>query len=95
MIGISIKGDNMIKDQKSYATNQTKHMDRKHWWKRSTIVGDIQYINTRDNSADGGYMTKTLGTIMHNEHVYRATMGLYGSPHKFGRYKNSHEERIE
>ena len=28
---------------------------------------------------------------MHNEHVYRA-MGLYDSLHKFGSYKNSHEE---
>ena len=43
----------------------------------------------RDNPADG--LTKTLGRIMHNKHVYRA-MGLYGSPHKFGSYKNSHEE---
>ena len=88
----------MMTDQKNYTTNQTRQIDRTQWytmqdeerWKR-TIVGDIQYIsNTRDNPADDG-LTKTLGRIMHNEHVYRA-MGLYDSLHKFGSYKNSHEE---
>ena len=90
MIGISLKaGDNMMTGQQHYTTNQTRHIDRTQRWKR-TIIGDhIQYINVRDNPADG--LTKTLGRIMHNEHVYRA-MGLYGSPHKFGGYKNSHEE---
>ena len=47
--------------QKNYTTNQTKHIDRTQWWKR-TIVGDIQYItNTRDNPADGGFKRRHLG----------------------------------
>ena len=70
-------------DQQNYITNQTRQIDRtqewytmQEWWKR--------------NPSDDG-LTKTLGRIMHNEHVYRA-IGLYGSPHKFGSYNNSHEE---
>ena len=79
MIGISLKGDNMMTDQQKNPTKQTRH-----------IVGDIQYIDTRYNPADG-FLAKTLGRILNSEHVYRA-MGLYGSPHKFGSYKNSHEK---
>ena len=71
----------MMTGQQHYTTNQTRGIDRTQWWNR-TIVGDhIQYISVRDNPVDG--LTKTLGRIMHNEHVYRA-LGLYGSPHKFG-----------
>ena len=89
----------MMTDQKNNTrTNQTRQIDCTQWctmqeecqWKR-TIFGDIQYIsNTRDNPTEDG-LTKTLGRIMHNEHVYRA-MGLYGSPHKLGSYKHLHEE---
>ena len=61
IIGISLKGNNMMTDQTNYTTNQTKHIDRTQWWKR-TIVGDIQYItNTRDNPADGGFKRRHLG----------------------------------
>ena len=82
MIGISLKaGDNMMTGQQHYTTNQTRHIDHTQWWKRPIVGNHIQYINVRDNSPDG--LTKTLGRIIHNEHVYRA-MGLYGSPYKFG-----------
>ena len=61
MIGISLKGDNMMTDQQNYITNQTRQIDRtqewytmQEWWKR--------------NPSDDG-LTKTLGRIMHNEHV--------------------------
>ena len=85
----------MMTDQKKHPTKQMRRIDcTQEWftmqecWKR--IIGDIQYIDTRDNPADG--LTKKLGRILHSDHVYRA-MGLYCScPYKFGSYKNSHEK---
>ena len=67
--------------QQHYTANQMRDIDRTQWCKRPIVGDHIQYINIRDNPADG--LTKTLGRIMHNEHVYRA-LELYSSLHKFG-----------
>ena len=47
------------------------------WKERGDII--LQYINTKDNSADG--CTKALGRCANKG------MGLYGSPYSFGKYK--------
>ena len=54
-------------------------------------MGDIilQYINTKDNSADG--LTKALGRILHAKHANKA-MGLYGSPYSYGKFKIPREK---
>jgi hypothetical protein len=90
-----IKEDNMaaimmINQQRP--TKRTRHIDTQWFaiqeWKQ---MGDIilQYINTKDNSADG--LTKALGRILHAKHANKA-MGLYGSPYSFGKFKIPREK---
>lgn len=85
-----IKEDNMaaimIVNQKR-PTKRTRHIDTQwfaiqDWKERGDIV--MQHIGTGSNSADG--LTKALGRVLHGRHANKA-MGLYGSPHSFGKYK--------